>query len=201
MKLFRIGLLLAALMFATGCSREWSTEYAPLQPDVAKAWRLSDVRVSVPDTLTTSEDNTLAPDYDVVWHGEPQGDRRAQVAAIMSEGIRRGATGLRGSIPVVLEAQVSQFHAVTPAAVATAPSAVHDIRYTIQVVDARTGAVLSPPQAIKADLPAFVGAAAVAAAVEGETQNVRITRHIARVTAGWLGLGPDPRTTFRSFGR
>lgn len=193
--------LLLALGVLAGCAGQWATDYDPVPPEVARDWRLSAVRVSVPDTLTTSEDNTLAPDVDIVWHGDPPGDRRAQVRAIVAEGIRQGASGLRGRRPVVFEARVLQFHAVTPAAVAVSPGAVHDIRYAIRVVDARTGAVVLPAREIQADLAALVGSAAISAAVVGETQKVRITRHLARVTRGWLGLGEDVRTTFVSIGR
>ena len=41
----------------------------------------------------------------------------------------------------------------------------------------------------------------VTAAIEGNTQRVRIVDHIARVTAGWFGMGPDQRRKFTSIGR
>ena len=47
----------------------------------------------------------------------------------------------------------------------------------------------------------LAGAAAVTAAMQGDTQRVRIVNHLARVTRGWLGVGPDQRRTFTSFGR
>ena len=55
------------------------------------------------------------PDFDIVWHGEPAGDRRAQAAAIVKEGIERGARGaLHGRKSVRISATNSQFHAITP---------------------------------------------------------------------------------------
>mgnify|MGYP001822440460 CR=1 FL=1 len=194
-----------ALFMATvlsGCSGNWGVKYSEApDPAVARDWRLSHVSVVVPDDLSISEDNSYAPDADIVWHGEDYGDRRKQVDIILTEGLKKGGRGLRGRRPVVLAARLVQFHAVTPAAVSRAPGAVHNIKYDFQVFDARTGAPLTTPQRIAADLEAKVGAAAIVAAVEGDTQRVRIVRHLAAVTAGWLGLGPDQRRTFDSIGR
>lgn len=184
------------------CSGNWGVKYTdPPEPAETRSWKLSRVSVTVPDSLTVSEANTYAPDADIVWHGEEFGDRRAQVRAIVTEGLTRGARGLRGNRPVILAARVVQFHGVTPIAVDQAPGAVHNIKFDLQVFDARTGAPLTKAQRISADLEANVGTAAVVAAVQGDTQRVRIVRHLASVTAGWLGTGPDQRRTFESVGR
>ena len=68
----------------------------------------------MPETLTTSEENSYTPDFDIVWHGEPFGDRRAQAAAIVTEGIQKGAAGLHGKTRVRIVATLGQFHAITP---------------------------------------------------------------------------------------
>jgi hypothetical protein len=196
-----LALGLSALALAA-CSGEWGVKYSGSpDPVQARGWKLSRVSVNVPDTLTVSEDNTYAPNADIVWHGEEFGDRRAQVGAILREGLRRGARGLRGSRPVVISARLIQFHGVTPIAVDSAPGAVHNIKYDLQVFDARTGKPLTKAERISADLEAYVGTAAVVAAIQGDTQRTRIIRHIAAVTSGWLGIGPDQRRTFQSFGR
>ena len=191
-----------ALFALAGCSGRWTVDYNEgLDPEMSRTWRLENVVVSVPSSLTVSNSNTLAPNADIVWHGEPFGDRRAQVAAILDEGITRGASGLRGSRPVTMSVRLLQFHAVTPAAVARAPSAVHNIKYAIQVLDAGSGAALTEEQEVSADLEAYVGAAAVTAAINGLTQRRRITDHIDLVTRGWLGFGQDQRRSFSSIGR
>lgn len=191
----------AALVGLAGCS-QWQVDYQTgLDPALTRTWLLDDVIVTAPDDLRVNENNTYAPSGDIVWHGEPYGDRRAQVAKIVEEGIRAGASDLGGAIPVVIVARVEQFHAVTPAAVARAPSAVHNIDYVIQVLDARDAQPLTAQQNIEADLEAYTGNAAIAAAVSGQSQRVRIVDHIARVTRGWLGFGPDQRRSFTSMGR
>ena len=73
--------------------------------------------------------------------------------------------------------------------------------FDAQIVDARTGAALTPPTQIHADVPALVGEAGIAAAQFGPTQKEQVTGHLVAVFQGWLGIGPDVRGTFSSFGR
>lgn len=191
----------AAALLA-GCAGNWKVDYRQgLDTAVTRTWKLNNVLVVVPEELTVSHANTFAPNADIVWHGEPFGNRKAQVAAILRDGITQGTSELQGKRPVTITATLRQLHAVTPAAVGRAPAAVHNISYTTQVLDAETGEALTEKQLIQADLEAYVGAAAIAAAINGNTQRVRIVNHIARVTRGWLGFGPDQRRTFASVGR
>lgn len=193
---------LAAMLLLSACAGTFETSYAkPPPPEVTRTWRVVDVNVVAPDGLTVSTRNSFAPSADIVWWGDPEGDRRAQVADIVDAGITAGAAGLQGTRPVTIVARLDRFHAVTPMAVSRAPAAVHNITYEMQVFDQATGKALTSPAVIKADLDAFVGAQAIAAAVEGQTQKVRITHHIAAVTRNWLGLGPDPRRRFTGLGR
>lgn len=192
---------LAAAMLS-GCSFNWAVDYeAPVSAEVARGWRLGEVVVRMPEGVTTSDNNTFAPRADIVWHGEPYGDRKEQVAALFSEAITRATGELAGPRPVTFVVEVEKFHGVTPVAVARAPAAVHSIAYRMGVIDFRTGEVIVAPRPIRADLDAYVGPAAVAAAIEGQTQRVRVVDHLEAVTRGWLGLGPDPRRTFRGIGR
>lgn len=191
-----------ALILLAGCSSTWATYYeAALDPQTTKNWRISAVEVVVPAELSVSNANIFAPSADIVWHGDVDGDRKLQVAQIVEAGVERGAAPLRGGRAVVLVVLLQQFHAVTPKSVARAPAAVHNIQYSIQARDARSGAALTNVIPIVAELPANVGKAAAKASEMGQGQKQRITNHIARVTAGWLGIGPDPRFEFRSLGR
>jgi len=195
-------LKICGFVLLAACSNAWETSYEKaLDPDVTRDWTVRNVTVALPDDLTTTEENSYAPDADVVWHGEPFGDRKQQAAAIVRAGIAQGARGLRGRQPVNLQVTLTEFHALTPRARNNAPSAVHNISYVMQVVDARTGEEITEPEVIRADLIALTGANAIEAVVQGETQKVRITRHLRDVTAGWLGIGPDPRQSFSGAGR
>jgi len=160
------------------------------------------VEVTVPATLTVSEDNAYAPNADIVWREDPFGNRHEQVDAIITNAAKRGASGLQGTRAVKLLITVQQFHALSEKARALLNnSGVHNIILTAQVVDAKTNNPLSPPDSIEADLVAFVGDQAIAAEKQGLTQKVRITNHVAKVIAGWLGSGEDVRGTFTRNGR
>lgn len=193
---------LVACLALAGCAGSWATDYeASLDPAVTKTWRVTDVAVTVPENLTTTEENTLAPNADIVWHGEAPGDRKSQVAALIDDAITESALELDGASPVRFEVTVVRFHAVTPAAVARAPQAVHNIAYEISVVDEASGEPVVGPVPIRADLEAYVGAGAIMAAQEGATQKVRIQKHIVETTRGWLGIGQDQRRQFSGLGR
>lgn len=201
MRLSALGLV--ALISGCGVSSAWRTDYpAALDPAVTGNWRVQGVKVTVPDSLTVSDENSWSPDADIVWHGDPEGDRRAQVARVMEEAIRSGAADLHGRRPVLLLATMTQFHAITPAVERYLNfSGVHDIRFTLQVVDARTHAPLTEAVAIEADTPALVGRAARDARARGYSQKDEVIDHVARVIRGWLGTGPDPRHHFSRLGR
>lgn len=199
-------ILTLSLLVLSACGTQWQTSYdAPVPAEVAQNWRLGSVEVTVPETLTVSEANIYFPNADIVWREEllaPGVTRYDQVDAIVTEGITRGASGLSGSQPVRILATVSSFHALSHIArYGLSTSAVHNISYTMQVVDARTGAAVTEPTLIAADFPALLREEAVAAETSGQTQRVRIVNHIANVTAGYLGLGPDVRNSFTTIGR
>ena len=151
----------------------------------------------MPQSLVVSEAKTLLPTADIVWREDPLGDRHAQVGKIIQTAVLRGAQGLRGSRPVIIAVTVTRFHALTyEAELSSSDWGVHNIDFTAQVVDARTGEVLLPATAIRAETPAYSGAKMKALRAKGQTQKSIITNHVAATVAGWLGLGPDNRGTF-----
>ncbi len=192
--------LLPALLAA--CGGTWKTEYGdPLDRAVTSNWRVSQVNVSVPETLTVSDENVYFPRADIVWHGDPPGDRRAQAQKIVRDSARTATAPMRGGRPVAMNLTVREFHGISPITLAKAPSAVYNMAFDAQIVDARTGVALTPPTQIHADVPALVGEAGIAAAQFGPTQKEQVTGHLVAVFQGWLGIGPDVRGTFSSFGR
>ncbi|MGC9417620.1 MAG: DUF6778 family protein [Rhodovulum sp.] len=187
-----------------GCVGTWTTDYSDaISPAVSRGWRVSAINVTVPDNLTVSEENVYAPVADIVWRGDAPGDRRAQVAAIFERAAWQGAAGLRGPRAVRLSVDVTRFHALSDTArLRLTRSGVHDIAFVARITDARTNEVLADPEAIRADIIAYTGEDALAAEREGQTQKVRITNHLTRVFAGWLGAGPDDvRGSFQRIGR
>ena len=187
----------ALLLSACVGGGTFETAYDPLPADVTRTWRLADVRVDVPRSLSVSEARSLLPRADIVWREDPPGDRYSEVASIMDEAVTRGASGLRGARPVAIDVTVLRFHALTFEAEQRGQYwGVHNIRFTAQVSDARTGEVLVPSSKIRAELPALSGDQMRAARQLGLTQKSMIIDHVSRTVAGWLGTGPDNRGSF-----
>ena len=200
---FRSLLLLLILpAFLAACSGTWKTDYGePLDIAETQNWRVSKINVIMPASLTWSDINTYAPNYDVVWHGDPAGNRIEQVKKIVYDSARTATSGMRGSVPVIMNLTVQQFHGVTPISLAEAPAAVYNMQFEAQVVDARNGAALTPPTKIFADAPALVGEEGLRAIQFGPSQKEQVTTHLVAVFKGWLGIGPDVRGSFSSLGR
>ncbi|GGE41581.1 DUF6778 family protein [Actibacterium pelagium] len=195
---------ITSMAMLAGCTTgQWQTSYNDVvSSSDSRNWRVTEIDVRVPETLTVSEENSFAPDADIVWREEPRGDRYAQVDRIITEAAQRGSSGLRGNKPVKLVLVVDTFHALSEKArTRLSRSGVHNIGFTAQVFDARTGQALTPADQVQADLVAYVGEQANAAVAQGQTQRVRIVRHVANTIAGWLAAGPDPRGVFSRRGR
>lgn len=199
----RARLAMAAVILAgvAACS-QWEVAYdQPVPKDLSAKLRVVSVEVEVPAALRASEANVFAPDADIVWHGDLPGHRHAQVDAIVTKAAQAAVRPMRGGKAARLNIVVDRFHGITPKTRYSAPSAVHNIAFTAQLSDARTGQPLTDPTPIQADLEALVGKAAMAAEAEGKTQKARVTAHIEAVLRGWLGVGPDIRGKFSGVGR
>lgn len=200
----KLAFVLAASLAVAGCAGggTFKTDYVPLDPAQTAGWRVAAVNVTVPDSLTTTEDPSYIPRADIVWHGDPPGDRKAQVAQIMKEGLTAGGKAVNGRTPVVLNATLVKFHATTRAARYNpyGYGAVDDLRYQIVVTDT-AGNPLTEPQLVYGDFPAKVRTEADVEDARGNTERVQYVNHIKAITAHWLtSREPDPRMTFTSAG-
>ncbi|RXV64286.1 hypothetical protein C6W92_07695 [Roseovarius sp. A46] len=189
--------LIAALMLGLGVSACASVETATRNaPHDAPALRpaavpldVQEVRVRVPRSLRVSEANRYLPGGDIVWREDPPGDRHAQVAAILEQGLERGVAALPvGAVPVVLDVELTKFHALSEKARYTF-GGVHAIQFTYTLRDPETGVALTEPKFVKADFKALGGQKAIAAERRGITQKVRITGQLAKVIRAELGAG------------
>jgi hypothetical protein len=195
----RAALLGVSALILSACvgGGSFKTDYQRLSPEVSRGWRLAEVQVDVPRSLSVSESKSLLPSADIVWREDPLGDRYAQVGKIMQAATLRGAQGLRGSRPVVISVTVTRFHALTyEAELSNSDWGVHNVDFVAQVTDARTGEVLVPATNIRAETPAWSGARMREARRKGITQKSMISNHVAATVAGWLATGPDNRGEF-----
>lgn len=191
----------ASMAILAGCASTWSTNYGGLNASDTINWRIGNITVNVPDTLTVNEEDSYSPEGDIVWRGEPAGDRRAQVRNIFEDSIKRGTRGMRGGQTVNLTVDVKQFHGISDLArTKLSVSGVHNITFDVTVTN-RSGAVIAQESDIKADLIAYSGQDAINAEAQGQTQRVRIVNHLSGVFANWFGRGTDMRQTFSRIGR
>lgn len=156
----------------------------PLSPDVQQ------VRVLVPETLVVSEANLFYPGGDIVWREDPAGDRHAQVRTIFDRAMRQGIAAMpAGTVPVILDVQVTRFHALSEKARYTV-GGVHALQFYYVLRNPETGEAYGAPKFVKADFKALGGIAAIEAERQGITQKKRITEHLAQVIQNELS-DPD----------
>lgn len=162
--------------FAQQDGANFAQQGAPSQ-QIAPDFRVSQINVSVPRTLVVSEANTYKPRGDIVWRGEAPGDRHAQVEALFKEAMARGAKAAKGSVPVIIDIELTRFHALTEKT-RYSIGGVHEIEFIMTMRNAQTGQVLRPSRKVQADITGFGGQAAIEAERRGETEKVRILAHL-----------------------
>lgn len=144
----------------------------------APRYNVADLRISVPRDLRVSEANLFYPVADIVWRGEPRGDRHAQVQAIFADALTNGTAGMKNGASVVVEVQVTRFHCLTEKTRYTV-GGTHSLRYMLTVRDAATGQIIDGPRKVIADVKASGGQAAIAEDMAGRTQRVVVVEALA----------------------
>ncbi len=184
----RLNVIAALIMgFAVSAcaTTETATRNAPLEVGSVKptpvSFDVKQVRVAVPKTLTVSEANLYYPGGDIVWREDPMGDRHAQVKAIFETAMKKGVSEIRkGKVPVVLDVQVTRFHALSEKA-RYSIGGVHALQFAIILRNPATGEAYGAPHMVRADFKALGGQEAIDAESQGITQKSRITAHLAEV--------------------
>ena len=202
-------LAMAAALSACAKPDDTATRAAPVGAEVTKATagggrpgvglqkvnvplNVLDVTVTVPRDLKVSEAETWYPIADIVWRGDPRGNRYEQVEAIYATAIPPAIAPLDNGIPVVAEIEVTRFHAVTDKTRYTI-GGVHSLKFLLTIRHAETGEILSGPRLVNADTPAPGGQKAVAQDMAGITQKEVVTERLATVIRRELkSLNVDP---------
>lgn len=140
-------------------------------------YTVSAVNVSVPADLRVSEANMFYPIADIVWRGEPLGNRHNQVKSIFEEAAAKATAPMTQGPAVVVDLQVHRFHSVTEKTRFTV-GGVHDMKYTISLRDAATGQLIAEPWTVRADVKAAGGSQAVAEEMAGRTMRVVIVERL-----------------------
>ena len=147
---------------------------------VAPLYDVRAVRVIVPEGLKVSEANLFYPIADIVWRGDPLGDRHAQVQAIFDSALGRATAGMHRGRPALVTVELRRFHALTEKA-RYLTGGVNTIRFVLTVTDAETGAPLDGPRVVDADFHAVGGQHALDLAARGQTEKVIVTDHLVSV--------------------
>jgi hypothetical protein len=173
---------LSACSISSDVSRDMPiNSVSPVIEAPTQDWSIVDLRIDVPRTLTVSEANSIRPNADIVWRGDPLGDRYDQIDALMTSALapvlrpRDGA-----STPVIVTIELQQFHAVSELARYTIGGS-HELVFTLTVTHAETGAILSGPRPVDLTYRVAGGQAALDEEAQGITQRARVIERLQ----GW----------------
>lgn len=147
---------------------------------MASQYNVTNVAIAVPRKLKVSEANVFYPVADIVWRGEPRGDRHGQVASIFQEAMQAGTGSMTKGRDVVVEIEVTRFHCLTEKTRYTV-GGVHSLEFELTVRDVQSGAVIDGPRIVLADVKAAGGAQAIAEEQMGRTQRVVVVDRLAQV--------------------
>ncbi|MBT0957109.1 hypothetical protein IV417_06910 [Alphaproteobacteria bacterium KMM 3653] len=195
-KLIALALATASVAACTtSVPTETATRGAPLEAATQQTasitgdyYAVQKVNVIVPSKLIVSEADALYPKADIVWREDPRGNRHDQVQKIVQDALTAGAARLTSGTPVVVDVEVTRFHALTEKARYHSATGFqwHDIDFRLTVRDAQTGEVLESRK-VEAPLRAYAGTRALAAEMQGITQKSRISQHLSSVIVKELG--------------
>lgn len=186
---FRAVLVGGLMLGLAACSTDTVTRGAGVDPSALTGgavtmaspdYDVTAIAISVPRTLTVSEANVYFPMSDIVWHGDPLGNRYEQVQAVFEEAFATGTADLNGTRKVEVLAEITRFHALTPKTRYTV-GGTHSLHFMLTVRDAVTGEILDGPRPVVADVKASGGSRAMEEEAAGITQKVVIEERLAQV--------------------
>lgn len=176
-------------------SRNAPIEAAPLVgpngAEIQRDYTVVAVDVIVPRELEVSERNGYYPTADIVWRGDPVGDRYVQIEEIFRTAATEAFADLNGSREVMAVIQVHRFHGVTERT-RYSVGGVYNMEFYLSVYDAATGAVIEAPRFLVADLPAPGGEAAVQLEQAGQTEKVRVLDYLTFFLGQEMSGTPGP---------
>lgn len=153
------------------------------------AYDIRGAEVHVPRELTVSEENQIYPWADIVWRGDPPGDRYDQIATIFDAATTELSSQMQTGAAVILDIEVRGFHALTEKA-RYGYGGNYSISFDLALRDAATGVELRPAERINIVEPAAWGQQAADNEARGLTQKVVVTRLITEAIERHLSRLP-----------
>lgn len=149
------------------------------------ALAITSVEVTVPQSLQVSEADVFVPIADIVWRGQPEGDRYQQVSAIFQDAAARATGDMTLGRGAIVSLEVTRFHGLTEKARYTVGGN-YAMHFLMTVRDAVTGEILDGPRPVVADVRGVGGVRAIAEDNAGRTELVVVTERLADVLRGEL---------------
>lgn len=170
-----VSLLLGALSACTGIVGANDPRM-----DGTRSYELRGITFAGLEGLTVSEANNLYPSADIVWRGDPIGDRVQQIGTMFQEAAARNIGTFGGSQPIIADVVLTRFHGVTERTNYSF-GGVHDIRFLLTVRDANSGEVIEPQRRVAVALDAPGGNESVRLDAIGQNQRVRVVDFLTSV--------------------
>ncbi|WP_322888863.1 MULTISPECIES: DUF6778 family protein [unclassified Yoonia] len=183
-RIFGLVVLLGAL---AACAPGAMVIQGDPRPDLVRDYKLVGLNFATLPDLQVSEANSYYPQADIVWRGDPAGDRLAQIEALFTEAARRNmATDMKNADRrVVLDVTLVRFHGLSNRT-QFSTGGVYNVIFDLAVRDAQTGAVIEPTRRVVANLDAWGGNANAQLEAQGITQKMRVTDFLTSVLADQL---------------
>ena len=203
MKLFKLTVLACVAALVSGCmqtepvTRNLTPQVAIVgaETPVLRSYDVREVNITVPETLTVSEANSIKPRADIVWRGDAYGNRHEQLTALFEAAAAQGAENLDGAIPVVVDFQLTKFHGLTQRTRYNYGGD-YDIHFILTVRHAVTGEIIEGPRMVEHELDNPSGEEIVAMETRGITEKMFVSAFIVNMLVGELSGPADPATLF-----
>lgn len=180
----------AVLAALAACSwTERGVYVAQTRPDIPRFYNLQQLVFTAPETLLVSESDGFFPNADVVWRGDPAGDRLQQIAALFGEAANRTKLFINSDIPIIADIELVRFHGITQR-LRRGLGGSYAISFYLTVRDARNGAVIEQRRLIQTKLRAPGGAEARELEAAGRTERVQVIAFLVEVLRAELTSGP-----------
>ncbi len=143
---------------------------------IVPRYNIKAISVVAPRTLRVSEANLIKPVADIVWRGDPKGDRYTQVEAIIADAAGQATARMGKGRAALLDLEVTRFHALTEKARYVLPfGGEFEIGLIVTLRDAKTGALIDGPREIARDVAASTGKHAIEEEAKGYTEKKAVT--------------------------
>ncbi|WP_341366314.1 DUF6778 family protein [Yoonia sp. BS5-3] len=169
--------LVTGIFVLAACGAQTPVAVSSSTAAAERSYSVASFQFAAPDDLSVSEAEGYYPLADVVWRGDPKGDRIAQIEDMFTQAVARNEPVLAGDTPVAVRVDLVRFHGVTDRT-RYSVGGNYNIIFNLTVVDARSGTLLEPTRRVVGNLKAPGGSQAVALEQGGNTQKVRVTSYL-----------------------